>query len=394
MCSHVVTGLLHQIDKRTMSDNVLCGLVKRSLLPTYRVLKLGVPLILWSNMSGCHFRFNIVDLPSAVLAFQRKDPVDVFVVDSLKWDGFDKEEAIKLFIYAAIQFYLKGVDWIKSTIESDKTSLKDDLKQICSTIVQDLKSFTIRGSHFSMRQRNSFDCGIFTMLQMHRLSQHLNLFRQQGEALSIPLLQRCLQAKGQKRSQQQLEPIDQDYVTKFREMEFLFLLSLWVTHFNKLTLNGLNKLLESDESFSSNIQVPYIGVDIAGKHVTITSVRYKEMVVLTECTEIKWKDVKFLSTPTYTEIFQLPIKASKLTETINEGPTTCDLARMFPGHPAAEDKYMSADYIVYKSYATDTIGKRAQMPGFAIHSSSITNADSFLTQSSRKRKLPPVIEVD
>ena len=367
-----------------------CRLALRSLLPTYRVLKLEkrVPFLIWSNPNGNHYQFSCVDLNDACSALENGRMINIFLVDSLQC-RMHNEFVVKFYVYAAIFFFKLGITKIEGILkERNKKSLEFIYEIIPRTFIHDINALNISIESVSMVQENDFDCGIFTIVQMYRLTKYLygnencnvGSFKK-NNVLSREDIVDCLTSH---------RSIDQKYVDEWRIREFLYLLSLWVKKFQDM--GGLTSLnLKVNEPFYMSEDVPYLSVESNGAKYMILSVDHSEKCIKFETcygvVSAKWGQFKFHSTPTCEQMenFNISLLDVKLTNRIRYSPSTLSLASFFPGHANSSDKYLRSDYMMWKCSVLTTCGKRndkIHLTRLGLDGFDVANADTFFKGTS------------
>lgn len=367
--------------------------VTQALVPTYRIALLknkgmNSPLIIWSNPGG-HYQFVVVDLDDAAAAEARGGSITIFLVDSL---GFSLNEkgSVTLYILAAIRFMKMGLPWMTEVVQKKKTYM-DMGDGITNTFLDDLKKLKVSVKKVSMQQKNFFDCGIFVVLQMLRVSKFLygttdpacptESFKK-GDELLVSHLTNCLN----QRIGRSLPPT-QNLVDHYRTSEFLYLLSLWIYKLKIMLtgggLSGLNKTFNT--TYTNIYQFPYTGVIFEGNIHNIKSVYHKTWQITTswgsEEVTIKWLDVKFYSSPSAKELtLDYPIHLRDETDKNPYGPSILDLCKFFPGHKEDKDKYLGSDYLFWKLRCFDekmTCSNDA-IVGLGINTFSVKKAAIFM----------------
>ncbi len=381
----------------------LCHILRRVLADAYRVAVLNhtVPLMFCCVVNNNHFQVALVDVGDAIAAFDAGFPVQLFLMDSLKYEIAHKD-AIKLYVLATIFFFKKGTSWMRDTLkQSNGQILTSVIDVIPDTFLKDLKEFKVSVENINLEQKNGYDCGIFCVLQMSRLFSFLygnndhNVYSfKTGDKLCRSHILDCLTTPINK-----IFPITQKVVNKWRVCEFLYLLKLWMTKFKKIKCQGLNDV--AGTTYAKVTEVPYIGVIHAGKTCTIASVNYHHCQIQVKKKDgtitqpIEWSQVKFALTPTVDDI---PFQIALLDE--NEYtyyPSTKDICRLYPGHALDKHKFISSDYLFWKimiiDKRTQKCGDPNAMAGLGMDSFNVENASAFLKScNSRKRKHLSAVE--
>ena len=385
---------------REMDRNEFDNVALLAIRPSYRDLYLKAngkksPFIIMLNPSGVHYQFVALDLDNAAAAQAAGNAVDVFLVDSLRWD-LAEVKATKFFILAAIHFIKMGLEWMNTFVNEKGLAKKvSDAIPDHTSFLEELKVFNMNVKEISLDQDNDYDCGIFTILQMNRLSRYLGRFAA-GEKLLLENVSDCLNQTidGSK-------PPHQGYVDKWRTSEFLYLLSVWIKHVSKMikeagSLKDLNKTLETN--FKRIVDIPYLGVNYERNEYYVKAVDYynREIQVATSDSHEKiiklreewWIYMKFISSPTATnlpeQLKKMPLKEP--TDAITYVPSTSDLCKFYPGH-GSNDKYLASDYIFWKLQMMDKriVGSNnpTAIVGLCINSFHVDKAARFLKKRKR-----------
>lgn len=380
-----------------------------ALRPTYRHLFLKTkgkksPFIIMLNPGGNHFQFVALDLDNAVANHVADKPVDVFLVDSLDYSVAEMK-ATKFLILAAIHFMRQDFEWINAVVNEKGLSHRVAELETFPTptvFLDELKSFKINIESESMAQTNGFDCGIFCILQMQRLSRHLygvdDVSGFAGDTLRKSHVRDCL---GQTINRG--KP-NQEHVEKWRTHEFLYLLSVWIKHVSDMikeagSLAVFNTTFQTD--FKSIMKIPYIGVKYQGRSYYINAVTYAKLKVkIANGTDERtiqlkdkkwWNHMKFISSPSASDLpRQLIINFKKQTDTVQYVPSTSDLCRFYPGHISRVDKYIASDYLFWKLYLMDRRIVGHENPcanvGLCINSFHVGKTAKLLKSKKRKRE--------
>jgi hypothetical protein len=371
-----------------------------ALRPAYRLALLAsegkkMPLVTWYCTGGNHYQSSLTDPEDAISALANGKKIDVFVVDSLGW-SLDAREAIKFFILVVVRFMKKGLEWMKDTLTKSRKEIFDAINNATSGILEEAKKVTLNPQGISMTQGNGFDCGIFCVIQMNRLSKHLYSGNfKTGDKLTVENVKECLHM-----TIDHSKAPNQKLVSIWRKSEFLYLLSLWIHKFTSMIvthggLKGLNGHLKTN--FMSISDVPYTSVIFKGEKHYIQSVDYKKFKLTinktsAESLTVSWDDVHITTSPAASElqkIFSIDLKEQ--SEKFKYVPSTNDLCCFFPGHTQDEDKYIRSDYIFWKLRIMDSkITGKSDDPnvnvGLGINTFHVTKAMDFLNPS-KKRKL-------
>jgi len=330
------------------------------------------PFIIMLNPNKNHFQFVALDLDNAATNHAANKPVDVFLVDSLAYSISDTK-ATKFLILAAIHFMRVDSDWMNDVVKQKglchRVSALESFPEH-AVFLDELKTFKINIVSQSMAQANDFDCGIFCILQMNRLSRFLygadGVSSFVGETLRQSHVHDCLA-----HTIKDVKPITQGNVDKWRTIEFFYLLSVWINHVSDMikkaggSLAGLNETLKTD--FKNLTTIPYIGVKYQGKSYYIQAAKYAELELEVAKHEAKktikilelknkkwWKHIEFISAPSASDLPpQLNIEFKKQTDIVQYVPSTADLCRFYPGHSKSFDKYIASDYIFWKLHLMD-----------------------------------------
>lgn len=351
-----------------MDRNEFNHVAMLAVRPAYRYMFLkerGVksPFNIMLNPNGVHYQFVALDIDNAAAAHAADNPVDVFLVDSLKWP-LAEVKTTKFFVLAAIHFIKMGLEWMNRFVQKKSLAKRvSDAIPDHTAFLEEVITFKMKVHEVSLIQTNSYDCGIFTILQMNRLSMYLygtdvtSSFA--GETLLSEHVVDCLMQsiKGSK-------PPNQGLVDKWRTSEFLYLLSIWIKRVSQMitaagSLEALNKTLKTD--FKSIVKIPYIGVKYQGKNYYVKAVDYtkweikaasdshEEIIELHQAKDKKWWTyMKFISSPTANDLpEQLKMPFKQLTDSVPYVPSTSDLCKFYPGH-TSDDKYIASDYLFWK----------------------------------------------
>jgi len=344
-----------------------------ALRPTYRHLFLKTqnkksPFIIMLNPNDNHFHFVALDLDNAAANHAAGKAVDVFLVDSLGGD-IKNGKATKFLILAAVHFMRQDFDWMSTVVQGKTISHHlTELETFPTPVafMDELKNFKINISHESMEQSNLFDCGIFTILQMDRLSRFLyghgeNVQSFAAETLRAEHVRDCL---GQ--TILGVKPATQANVDKWRTLEFFYLLSTWIVHVNDIfekaggSFAALNETLGTD--FKSLTEIPYIGVNYDNQAYYMKCANYAELKLVVanktgektiKILELKdkkwWKHIKFIHAPSARQLPKhLHREFKTQTETVQYVPSLADLCRFYPGHSHYFDKFIASDYLFWK----------------------------------------------
>jgi hypothetical protein len=378
-----------------------------ALRPAYRLALLAsegknMPLITWYCTGRNHYQSTLTDPEDAKKALANGKKIDVFVVDSLGW-SLDAREALKLFILAVLRFMNEGLEWMKDTLTKPRQDILNAVNNAVSGILEEAKGVTLNPKGISMTQGNGFDCGIFCVIQMNRLSKHLYSGNfKTGDNLTAENIKECLHMTIDKS-----KAPNQKFVSVWRKSEFLYLLSLWIRTFTSMIvthggLKGLNQHLKTN--FKSISDVPYTSVLFRGEKHYIQSVDYKKFKLTinksnTDSLTVSWDDVNITTSPTASELEKIfIIDLKEQSDKVTYVPSTNDLCCFFPGHTQDEDKYIRSDYIFWKLRFMDSkITGKPDDPnvnvGLGINTFHMQKAVDFL-KPPKKRKLGEISLID
>jgi hypothetical protein len=383
-----------------------------ALRQTYRHLFLKTqskmsPFIIMLNPND-HFHFVALDLDNAARNHANGKAVDVFLVDSLK-GGLCERKAIKFLILAAVHFMRQDFDWMGTVVQGKgifKKVAELETFPTPAAFMDELEHFKINISHESMEQRNFFDCGIFTILQMDRLSRFLyghgeSVQSFAAETLRAEHVRDCL---GQ--TILGVKPATQTNVDNWRTREFFYLLSTWIIHVNDIlekaggSFAALNETLGTD--FKSLTEIPYIGVkydrntyhikyaDYAELKLVVANKTGRKTIKILDLMDKKWwKHIEFIQAPSARKLpTHLHRKFKEQTETVQYVPSLADLCRFYPGHPDDLDKFITSDYLLWKLALMDKriVGSKNTCAnvGLCINSFHLNKTAELLKRAAKK----------
>ena len=384
----------------------LCTFAMQLTTSVYRILVLEnkVPLIIWSNPEAVHFQFSVVHLDDVVATYVKNKSITLFLVDSLNW-SLSMTKAVKLILYVSIIFYQKGKQWLHSIIQMDRKKMLDAICDIVpKQAFHDIQSVKLSIRKIGNQQQNGFDCGIFCIMQMHRLSSYLLGNKNipsfmKGSTLTESDIRECLLQRIVRQDGPNISGIDQNSVLKWRIAEFMYLLSLWIRTLHDMgpsfeeKIAALNHADVDTKGLKFTEDIPYSALTVDDKLHLITSVESNKLTIQSQDgneRQVLFNDVKFKVTPTPSEMTKknfnkICIKHDELTKMVVVAPSVVDLARFFPFHTKDEDKFISGDYVLWKTHILDKRGKQEGIarPKLAVDSMNVMAAHKLM---ERKRK--------